>query len=35
MADLSGDSGAKDYLVRQRAHSVECGDLATGQDRDT
>jgi len=35
MAGLSGDSGAKDYLVRHGAHSVECGDLATGHDRDT
>jgi CTP:molybdopterin cytidylyltransferase MocA len=35
MVGLAGDSGAKDYLVRHRAHSVECGDLASGQDRDT
>lgn len=35
MTGLSGDSGAKDYLVRHGAHSVECGDLATGHDRDT
>jgi CTP:molybdopterin cytidylyltransferase MocA len=35
MVDLAGDSGAKDYLLRHGAHSVECGDLATGQDYDT
>jgi CTP:molybdopterin cytidylyltransferase MocA len=35
MVSLAGDSGAKDYLLRYGAHSVECGDLATGQDRDT
>jgi CTP:molybdopterin cytidylyltransferase MocA len=35
MSGLSGDSGAKDYLARHGAHSVECGDLASGQDYDT
>ena len=35
MVSLAGDSGAKDYLLRHAAHSVECGDLASGQDRDT
>jgi CTP:molybdopterin cytidylyltransferase MocA len=34
MAGLSGDSGAKDYLAQHGAHSVECGDLASGQDKD-
>ena len=32
---LSGDHGAKRYLREQGAESVECGDLATGQDVDT
>ena len=31
---LSGDSGARDYLARHAAHGVECGDLASGRDRD-
>ena len=35
MASLTGDSGAKGYLARHSAHSVECGDLASGQDYDT
>jgi CTP:molybdopterin cytidylyltransferase MocA len=35
MASLTGDSGAKGYLSRHSAHSVECGDLASGQDHDT
>jgi CTP:molybdopterin cytidylyltransferase MocA len=35
MVGLTGDSGAKDYLARHGAHSVECGDLASGQDNDT
>jgi CTP:molybdopterin cytidylyltransferase MocA len=35
MVGLTGDSGAKDYLARHGAHSVECGDLASGQDHDT
>jgi CTP:molybdopterin cytidylyltransferase MocA len=34
MVGLTGDSGAKDYLVQHGAHSVECGDLASGQDHD-
>jgi CTP:molybdopterin cytidylyltransferase MocA len=34
LVGLAGDSGAKDYLLRHGAHSVECGDLASGQDRD-
>jgi CTP:molybdopterin cytidylyltransferase MocA len=35
MVGLTGDSGAKDYLAQYGAHSVECGDLASGQDHDT
>jgi CTP:molybdopterin cytidylyltransferase MocA len=35
MVGLAGDSGAKDYLALHGAHSVECGDLASGQDYDT
>ena len=35
MANLTGDSGAKSYLAQHGAHSVECGDLASGQDHDT
>ena len=35
IASLTGDSGAKGYLARHSAHSVECGDLASGQDHDT
>ena len=35
MANLTGDSGAKGYLAHHGAHSVECGDLASGQDHDT
>ena len=35
MATLTGDSGAKGYLAHHGAHSVECGDLASGQDHDT
>jgi CTP:molybdopterin cytidylyltransferase MocA len=35
MAYLTGDSGAKGYLAHHGAHSVECGDLASGQDHDT
>jgi CTP:molybdopterin cytidylyltransferase MocA len=34
MASLAGDSGAKGYLAHHGAHSVECGDLASGQDYD-
>jgi CTP:molybdopterin cytidylyltransferase MocA len=32
MTGLVGDRGAKDYLAQHDAHSVECGDLASGQD---
>jgi CTP:molybdopterin cytidylyltransferase MocA len=35
MASLTGDSGAKGYLAHHGAHSVEGGDLASGQDHDT
>jgi CTP:molybdopterin cytidylyltransferase MocA len=35
IAQLAGDSGAKGYLADHGAHSVECGDLASGQDHDT
>jgi CTP:molybdopterin cytidylyltransferase MocA len=35
MVGLTGDSGARDYLAQHGAHSVECGDLASGQDHDT
>jgi CTP:molybdopterin cytidylyltransferase MocA len=35
IASLTGDSGAKGYLASHGAHSVECGDLASGQDHDT
>jgi CTP:molybdopterin cytidylyltransferase MocA len=35
MVGLIGDSGARDYLAQHGAHSVECGDLASGQDHDT
>jgi CTP:molybdopterin cytidylyltransferase MocA len=35
MVGLTGDSGAKDYLIQHGAHRVECGDLASGQDHDT
>lgn len=33
-AELTGDRGARDYLDRHLSHRVECGDLATGRDRD-
>lgn len=29
-----GDRGARDYLVRTQAVTIECGDLATGRDLD-
>ena len=29
-----GDRGARDYLARHVVELVECGDLATGEDRD-
>ena len=32
--DLVSDRGAKEYLARHGADGVECGDLATGRDRD-
>jgi CTP:molybdopterin cytidylyltransferase MocA len=35
MAGLRGDTGAKDYLAQHDADGVECGDLASGQDRDS
>lgn len=34
VAELTGDSGARAYLDRHLTHRVECGDLATGRDRD-
>jgi CTP:molybdopterin cytidylyltransferase MocA len=34
MIELTADRGAKDYLARHGADGVECGDLATGRDRD-
>ena len=34
MGGLTADRGAQDYLVRLGATGVECGDLATGEDRD-
>lgn len=34
-ASASGDKGARDYLAREAVTLVECGDLATGADRDT
>ena len=34
MANLTGDSGARGYLAHHGPHSVECGDLASGQDYD-
>ena len=34
MVELTADRGAVEYLVRRGAVGVECGDLATGQDRD-
>jgi hypothetical protein len=35
VAGLGGDTGAKDYLAQHDADGVECGDLASGQDRDS
>jgi CTP:molybdopterin cytidylyltransferase MocA len=35
VAGLGGDTGAKDYLAQHHADGVECGDLASGQDRDS
>jgi CTP:molybdopterin cytidylyltransferase MocA len=34
-ASATGDRGARDYLAGSAVTLVECGDLATGQDRDT
>jgi hypothetical protein len=31
----TGDRGARDYLAAREVTAVECGDLATGEDRDT
>ena len=31
---VGGDAGARAYLERHAAYCVECGDLATGADRD-
>lgn len=31
----TGDRGARDYLAARDVTPVECGDLATGEDRDT
>ncbi len=35
MVELTGDSGARDYLAEHQVSGVECGDLASGQDHDT
>lgn len=35
VAAASGDRGARDYLAARPVALVECGDLATGADRDT
>lgn len=35
VATLDGDVGARGYLAAHTAALVECGDLATGEDRDT
>lgn len=34
VAELDGDRGAADYLRRHGAETIECADLATGQDVD-
>ena len=34
VAELDGDRGAADYLRRHDAETIECADLATGQDVD-
>ncbi|CAN5325758.1 nucleotidyltransferase family protein [soil metagenome] len=34
-ASATGDHGARDYLRAHQVRLVECGDLATGRDRDT
>jgi CTP:molybdopterin cytidylyltransferase MocA len=33
--DVGGDQGARDYLANHGVLDVECGDLATGRDRDS
>ncbi len=33
-AQVSGDRGARDYLVQHGAHEIECGDLSDGRDVD-
>lgn len=35
VAELAGDRGAGAYLRRHGADEIECGDLATGEDRDS
>ncbi len=35
LAELSGDEGARRYLNRHQAATIECGDLASGHDVDT
>ena len=35
VASATGDRGARDYLASREVRLVECGDLATGVDRDT
>ncbi len=35
LASATGDRGARDYLAAREVRLVECGDLATGRDRDT
>jgi len=35
LAGATGDRGARDYLATRDVRTVECGDLATGRDRDT
>jgi nicotine blue oxidoreductase len=34
VASAAGDRGARDYLAAREVTLVECGDLATGHDRD-
>jgi CTP:molybdopterin cytidylyltransferase MocA len=34
MVELTGDSGARDYLTEHGVSGVECGDLASGHDHD-
>ncbi len=35
IADVAGDEGARGYLATRPVTTVECGDLASGQDQDT